>query len=189
MLYQESITVGFQPVVEVGTNQVFGYKTLICDSQGGPRTLERYRRDQSAEEAKELNRVFFGVQLQRAQEMGLDRAFINVDTDLLKEVDSMCPPPGMDVVLEVTSLHALGGLQACREIFESGRGRGFQFAVENFGAGFVLLPIIACLSPEYLKFDLSGMAQTVAYEEFREIAEDLMVAVKNYSQKGIYYTP
>ncbi len=179
----------FQPVVEVETNQVFGYKTLICNSEGEPSTPELYKRYQSVGQLNELKLSCFSLQLQKAQEMGLDRVFINVDSYLLKEIESMCKSPGMEVVLEITDMELLGDLQTCQEIFVKWRAQGFQFAIDDFGAGFISLPIIARLSPEYIKFDLSGMVQAVAWEELREVYKDLLVALRNYSRKGIFYTP
>lgn len=179
----------FQPVVEVGTNQVFGYKTLICNSEGEPSTPELYKRHQSIDELNELKLSCLSIQLQKAREMGLDRVFINVDSYLLRQMQSICRPPSMEVVLEITDLELLGDLQTCQEIFIKWRAQGFQFAIDDFGAGFISLPIIARLRPEYIKFDLSGMVQAVAFEELREVYKDLLLALRNYSQKGIFYTP
>ena len=189
LLSQESITVIFQPVVEVETNQVFGYKTLICNSEGAPNTPDPYRRCQSIGELNELKLSFLNIQLQKAQEMGLDRVFIHVDSYLLREMESISKPPGMEVVFEITDLELLGDIQTCQGIFVKWRAQGIQFAVDDFGSGFISLPIIACLMPEYIKFDLSGMVQAVPFEELKEIYKDLLLALRNYSRKGIFYTP
>jgi EAL domain-containing protein (putative c-di-GMP-specific phosphodiesterase class I) len=190
LVSQDAISVIFQPVVEVGTNEVFGYKTLICNSKGEPCTPDLYRKYDSLGRLNELKLFCFGVQIQKAEEMGLDRVFINVDSDLLREIESLPKPQGtMEVVLEISDLRGLGEFETSQGIFIKGRAQGFQFAINDFGAGFISLPIIARLCPEYIKFDLSGMVQAIAWDELKVVSENLLTALKSYSRKGVVYTP
>lgn len=186
----DSISVIFQPVVEVGTNQVFGYKTLICNSKCEPCIPELYRKYQSVGRLNELKLFCFNVQLQKAEEMGMDRVFINVDSDLFREMESLPKPQGtMEVVLEISDLGSLGDLKTSQEIFIKGRAQGFQFAIDDFGPGFILLPVIARLCPEYIKFDLARMVQAITWDELKVVSQNLLTALKSYSRKGVVYTP
>jgi EAL domain-containing protein (putative c-di-GMP-specific phosphodiesterase class I) len=190
LLSQESIMVIYQPVVEIGTNRVFGYKTLICNSKGKPCTLELQRKYETLGQLNEFKYSCFCLQIEKAEEMGLDRVFVDVDSDLLRELELLPKPQGgMEVVLEISDLRSHGDLETSQKVFETGRARGFQFAVEDFGAGFILLPLIARLIPEYIKFDLTRMVQTIAWDELKVVSENLLTALKSYSRKGVVYTP
>jgi EAL domain-containing protein (putative c-di-GMP-specific phosphodiesterase class I) len=138
----------------------------------------------------ELKLFCFNVQLQKAEEMGMDRVFINVDSDLFREMESLPKPQGtMEVVLEISDLGSLGDLKTSQEIFIKGRAQGFQFAIDDFGPGFILLPVIARLCPEYIKFDLARMVQAITWDELKVVSQNLLTALKSYSRKGVVYTP
>ncbi len=70
-------------------------------------------------------------------------------------------------------------------IAQKWRDKGYQFAIDDFGAGFVSLPFIARLSPEYIKLDRSTVLQAVESPKFKNILSDLLSGLKNCATEGI----
>jgi diguanylate cyclase (GGDEF)-like protein len=184
-LDEHSIKVVFQPVVDVRTNQVLGYEALSRDSQGKLSILELFNRYQAIGQLGELKRICFRSQLKAAQEAGLKRMFINVDFDLLNQLESVSKPPGMEVILEISELEALHDVENHLKIARKWREKGFRFAIDDFGAGFISLPFIAQLIPDYIKVDRSTVLQAVSSEKFRGFLKDLVKAMRNYVTEGI----
>jgi EAL domain-containing protein (putative c-di-GMP-specific phosphodiesterase class I) len=134
---------------------------------------------------RELKRICFELQLKVAQELGLTRMFINVDFQVLNELDPVLKPDGMEVILEISEVEALHDLANHLSIARKWRSRGFRFAMDDFGAGFISLPFIGQLIPDYIKLDRSTILQAVSSENFRVFSTDLVRAMQNYATAGI----
>jgi len=91
----------------------------------------------------------------------------------------------MEIILEISELEALHDVENHMKITRKWRGSGFKFAIDDFGAGFISLPFIAMLIPDYIKVDRSTILQAVSSEKFRKFSEDLVHAIRNYSKEGI----
>ncbi|MEC4677613.1 MAG: EAL domain-containing protein, partial [Nitrospirota bacterium] len=92
---------------------------------------------------------------------------------------------GIEIVLEISELEALNDIDAHLREAERWRKEGYQFALDDFGAGFVSLSFISQLVPEYIKIDRSAILRADASEEFKQFLSDLVKALGNYTQKGI----
>ncbi len=184
-LDEHSIKVVVQPVVDVRTNQILGYEALSRDAQGKLSILELFKRYQAIGQLGELKRICFKAQLKAAQESGLKRMFINVDFDLLSQLESVPKPTGTEVILEISEVEALHDVENHLKIARKWREKGFKFAIDDFGAGFISLPFIAQLIPDYIKVDRSTILQAVASEKFRGFLKDLVRAMRNYVAEGI----
>jgi diguanylate cyclase (GGDEF)-like protein/PAS domain S-box-containing protein len=184
-LDKNTIKVEFQPVVDVGLNEVMGYEALSRDGQGRLSILELYKKYNAIGQLNELKCLCFRLQIKVAQEVGLKRVFINVDFNVLTEMDSLPKPSGMEIILEISELEALHDVENRLKIAERWRGRGYKFAIDDFGAGFISLPFVARLVPEYIKLDRSTMLQAVGSEKFFRFSKDLVQALRNYSTEGI----
>jgi diguanylate cyclase (GGDEF)-like protein len=184
-LNEHSIKVVFQPVMDVRSGQILGYEALSRDAQGKLSILELFERYQAIGQLGELKRICFTAQLKTAQEIGLKRMFINVDFDLLNRLESVSKPPGMEVILEISELEALHDVENHLKIARQWREKGYKFAIDDFGAGFISLPFIAQLIPEYIKVDRSTILQAVSSEKFRGFLKDLVQAMRNYVSEGI----
>jgi EAL domain-containing protein (putative c-di-GMP-specific phosphodiesterase class I) len=133
----------------------------------------------------ELKCVCFQVQLKAAQEAGLHAVFVNVDFTLLSTYGPVPKPEGIDVVLEISELEALHDIDAKLEVADRWRKLGYKFAIDDFGAGFISLPFVARLVPEYIKIDRSTILQAVETAQFKEFLAGLVVALKYYAKEGI----
>jgi EAL domain-containing protein (putative c-di-GMP-specific phosphodiesterase class I) len=175
----------FQPIVDVRSNTVLGYEALSRDPQGKLSILELFKRYQAVGQLNELKCICFKLQLKVAEQAGLKKVFINVDFNVLSQVESVLKPAAMEVILEISELEALHDVDNRLMIAQTWRERGFKFAIDDFGAGFVSLPFIARLIPDYIKLDRSTILQAVSSEKFSEFLKDLLKAIQNYSKEGI----
>jgi EAL domain-containing protein (putative c-di-GMP-specific phosphodiesterase class I) len=120
-----------------------------------------------------------------ATEARLPRVFLNVDLGSLERLDPLPKPPGIEVILEISEREVLHDVENHLKIAMLWRAQGFKFAIDDFGAGFVSLPFIARLMPEYIKIDRSLVLQTVSSETFKGFSKHLLMALRMYATEGI----
>ena len=125
------------------------------------------------------------MQLKKAEELGLQKVFLNVDFDILDGMKTIPSIGKTAVILEIAESEALFDIEKVLETVQKWRARGFKFAIDDFGAGFISLPFVARLLPEYIKLDRSTIVQAVSSEQFGKFLKDLILAFKNYSKEGI----
>ncbi len=184
-LDEQTIKVVFQPVVDVQSNQVIGYEALSCDAQGKLSILELFKRYHAIGQLNELKSLCFKSQLKVAQKVGLRRVFINVDFSVLSQLGLAPMPLDLEVILEISEVEALRDVENHLKVAQRWRREGYQFAIDDFGAGFISLPFIATLIPDYIKLDRSTILQAVSSQTFRKFSKDLVQALKNYAREGI----
>jgi diguanylate cyclase (GGDEF)-like protein len=174
----DRLGIKLEPIVDIPKNQVIGYEALSRDIHGRfsvPVLFEKYNKLGHLQEVKV---TCFISQLRMAKEMNLSRVFLNVDSTLLKQCEWIQKPENIDVVLEISEGESLHDLEGYLRIAEEWRRKGFTFAIDDFGAGFVSLPFISRLNPEYVKIDRSVIVQAVATPEFRSFLNGIIVALK-----------
>lgn len=184
-LDEHSIKLVFQPIVNVRSNEVLAYEALGRDPQGKFTILDLFKKYQAIGQLTELKCICFNSTLKVAQEVGLKRVFINVDFNLLSQLECLPTPPGMEVILEISELEALDDIENRLKITRRWQAQGYKFAIDDFGAGFISLPFIVQLMPEYIKVDRSTMLQAVSSEQFKEFMIGLIFGLRNYSTEGI----
>jgi EAL domain-containing protein (putative c-di-GMP-specific phosphodiesterase class I) len=184
-LGENTIKVVFQPVMDIQSDQIIGYEALSRDVQGKLSIFELFKRYQAIGQLNELKCLCFRSQLKVAQEIGLERVFINADFIVLDQLEFIPKPSGLEVILEISEAEALHDVENHLKMARKWREGGYQFAIDDFGAGFVSLPFIATLVPDYIKMDRSTILQAVSSETFRKFSKDLVRALKNYAREGI----
>ena len=184
-LDEHSIKVVFQPVVDIRLHQVLGYEALSRDPQGKLSILDLFKRYQAIGQLNELKRICFRSQLKSAQEVRLKRVFINADFELLTQLESVPKPPNMEVILEISEREALHDVENHLKVARKWRRLGYKFAIDDFGAGFISLPFIAQLIPDYIKLDRSTVLLAVSSMKFWRFLKDLLLPLRNYSTEGI----
>lgn len=182
---EHSVKIVFQPMVNTETGKIMGHEALSRDPQGKLEILDLFRRYQAVGQLNELKCLCFQLQLKKAYELGLKRVFINIDFNVLQKVEPMTKPEDMEVVLEISEQEAIHEVGKFLEVARQWRAKGYKFAIDDFGAGFISLPFIARLIPDYIKMDRSTILQAVASQQFSEFLKDLIIALRNYSKKGI----
>lgn len=89
------------------------------------------------------------------------KLFMNLHPDELSQPESICErlsplaPWASRVVLEITERSRLQGIEAWEQSIEGVRGMGFNIAVDDLGAGYSSLSVLAELQPSVIKVDMS----------------------------------
>ena len=89
------------------------------------------------------------------------KLFMNLHPDELADPDGMCTsleplrPWAERVVLEITERSRLQGIEAWDESVERVTAMGFAIAVDDLGAGYSSLSVLAELQPSFIKVDMS----------------------------------
>ncbi len=184
-LSENAITVVFQPIVDVRSGTRLAHEALSRDPSGKMGILSLFKKYQAIGQLRELKKLCFKTQLVTAKREGLSSVFINVDFELLSDLEVFPIPSGIEIVLEVSELEALNDIESHLKEAERWRQEGYQFALDDFGAGFISLSFISQLVPEYIKIDRSAILRANASEEFKQFLSDLVKALGNYTKKGI----
>jgi len=184
-LDDQVVRVAFQSIVDVRSGRVLGYEALSRDAQEKLSVYELFKKYETIGRLRELKEICFRKQIKTAQALGLDRVFINADFDLLEHLDAFMKPSRLEVVLEISEKEALHDVENHLKIAQKWRKNGFRFAIDDFGAGFISLPFIARLVPDYIKMDRLTMLQAVSSEKFRKFLNYMLLALRNYTRKGI----
>lgn len=184
-LDESTVKVVFQPIMDARSGRTVGYEAFSRDPKNQLNILELFKKYNAVGQLNELKRLCFLSQMKAAQKAGLDRVFLNVDFTLLGVLEPVAKPAGMEVILEISELEVLNDVEKHLAIARSWRKQGYKFAIDDFGAGFVSLPFIAQLVPEFIKMDRSTILQAVASEKFRGFLKDMIQALENYTSEGI----
>lgn len=184
-LDEDSVQVVFQAIVDTRTQEVLGYEALSRDPKGQLSILDLFKRYKAVGQLKELKCLCFKLQLKKAEELGLSRVFINVDFDVLRQIKPFPKPEGPEVILEISESEALNEVEHFLKIAAKWRAQGFKFAIDDFGAGFISLPFVAQLIPDYIKMDRSTILQAASSDQFCIFLKDLVQAFRNYTKEGI----
>ena len=182
---ENSIKIVFQPIVDISSMHILGYEGLGRDPKGKLGILDLFKRYEAVGQLSELKCCCFKIELEAAKEVGLEKVFVNVDFNMLNKLESVAKPPDIDIILEISELEAIYDVENYLKIAEKWRARGYKFAIDDFGAGFISLPFVAKLVPDYIKIDRKTILQAVSSMQFKGFLKDMVLALLNYAAEGI----
>lgn len=156
----------YEPIVDVQSRTVFGYEALVRGPAGG----ELHSPAALFEAAEEEDLIFELDCLCR--KAGLDgaeglpsgtRLFLNVRPttihdpafrpDALIRTLERCRLRPSEVVFEISEQESIQSFDVFREIRDEYKSLGFQFALDDTGAGYASLQAVIELEPEFIKVD------------------------------------
>jgi len=157
------IQLAIQPILNAESHDVFAFECLLRSTHSvlnGPLSVLK-----AAERHGQLSEVA-GVVAQRAvswMEKLPDETmlFMNLHPDELADPEGMIArldplsPWAHRVVLEITERSRLQGLDHWERAVEEVTERGFSIAVDDLGAGYSSLSVLAELQPRFVKVDMS----------------------------------
>lgn len=184
-LNETAVKVVFQPIVDLRSKETIGYEALTRDPKGKLNVFDLFRRYHTIGQLNELKRICFTSQIKAARENRIERLFINIDSDILSQMDSVPKPEGVDVILEISEAEALHSVEKHLKMADKWREKGFKFAIDDFGAGFISLPFVAQLMPDYIKIDRLTTLQAVSSKKFRNFLKNLIAALQEYVRVGM----
>jgi len=154
----------FQPIGSLANGEIIGYEALIRGPAGTPLESPVAL---FAEAARlgclvRLERLASRICIAAFMRAGLPgKLFINYSADSIREVDShrdevraFLKTHGITsdrIVIELTEQAPLGSLDSLSRAVESIRGRGAQFALDDYGTGHASLGQWIALKPDYVK--------------------------------------
>lgn len=180
-----AVNLVFQPVVDSQTRQVLGHEVLSRNPGGGAGIGDLFRRYEAVGQLDELKRMIFKRQIREAERLELDRVFVNVDFPLLESVEPFDPPTRTEIVFDISEAEAGTAIEGYFPVIEAWRKRGFKFAIDDFGSGFMSLPFVARLFPSFIKMDRSAILEARGSERYSSFLRDMLAAMRNYSEEGI----
>jgi EAL domain-containing protein (putative c-di-GMP-specific phosphodiesterase class I) len=155
----------FQPLVDLQSQQVFGYESLVRSKL--PEFPDPPRLLAAAIHHGYLGRL--GRELRRLSVIGCPSSplFLNIHPDEFDEGWLVRPDDSImlhdaDVFLEITEAVPLSHYRHCHSVLAEVRRRGVKIAVDDLGAGYSNLKYIADLAPEVVKLDrelIAGLGQ------------------------------
>jgi EAL domain-containing protein (putative c-di-GMP-specific phosphodiesterase class I) len=189
-----AITMAFQPIVDIETGTVFAYEALVrgVDGQSAGDVLSSvdddmiYKFDQACRvKAIELAGRLFSPE-------GDTKLSINFMPNAVYEPDACIRASlaaarqvGFDpnrLMFEFTEDERMLDIAHVRRIVEAYRARGFTTAIDDFGAGYAGLGLLAGLQPDMLKLDMAlirgiegSAAQRIIVAGVLKIADSLGV--------------
>ncbi|HEX6560384.1 MAG TPA: EAL domain-containing protein [Longimicrobiales bacterium] len=163
-----AVFIEYHPIIVTATEEIYGYEALA-------RGVHRELRSPEVlfEVAEEANMIWELSRLLRKRAVeGImsdlkegQFLFLNVDPHDFDDPTFRSLDPeelGIDdpskVVLEITERTAIKDYPRFQEYLAAFRERGFRFAVDDAGSGYAGLGSIANLAPDYIKLDISLIA-------------------------------
>jgi diguanylate cyclase (GGDEF)-like protein len=184
-LDEHSVKIVFQPIVDVQSHKTIGYEALGRDPSGKLQILDLFKKYHSVGKLTELKCICFRSTLKVSTRIGLKKVFINVDFKMLSHLKEVPKPSDIDVILEISELEALDDIDHHLRIVEKWQNQGYKFAIDDFGAGFISLPFIARLLPEYIKLDRSTVLHAIKYTQFKVFLKSMLPALGMNTTEGI----
>lgn len=168
----------FEPIVDLDRNQVLGYEALSRDAQGKLSIMDLFKQYATLGELATVKNTCFTTQIELAETLNLQRVFLNVDSALLNQCGWIQKPPHVEVVLEISEAESLEDFEDYLKIAKKWKEKGFKFAIDDFGAGFISLPFISRLNPDYIKVDRSVILQAVSSPVFEAFLKNIIGALQ-----------
>jgi EAL domain-containing protein (putative c-di-GMP-specific phosphodiesterase class I) len=161
----------FEPVVDSRALTVFGYEALVRGPEGGPFESPAVLFRRAAEESLmfELDCLCRRKAIEGARDFPEGaKLFLNIrptsihdpsfQPDTLRRTLDRCGLAPGDVVFEISEQESIENYQVFREARDAYGRLGFQFALDDTGAGYASLEAVMELAPEFIKVDRAFVA-------------------------------
>jgi diguanylate cyclase (GGDEF)-like protein len=189
-----------QPIVRVADGHIMAYEAL-ARIRDGERVLSAGQFIEAASElgmVKEFDQRVFDKGLQHIPAITKNtpdaKVFFNLSAFSFRDTDWMLSIPAQlrargiscgQVVLEVTEREALPNINAVRNIIETLRAQGLQFALDDFGSGFSSFLYLKYLPVDYLKIEGSFVQHMLADDRDRIMVRHIHQVAQEFGMKSI----
>lgn len=168
ILDRQRIDVLAQPIMDLGTGDIFGWEILTRGPAGSPyyKPTDLFEMAFSADLLNRLELMVIKRAFREIAERGIrDPIFINVTSVSLANqliyaevMDYLDLYPGVrpeQIIFEITERHPIKDYRQMSEVMEGYRSHGFRFAIDDAGTGYSSLQTISELVPDIIKIDRS----------------------------------
>ena len=156
-------SVAYQPIVDIETCSVFGYEALArgCANESAATVFAAIPKDQ----LHRFDRAARLRAIELAAALGLDARlslnFLPRSLDSLPDAISstieaarIAKIPVQNILLEITEAEMIHNAAGFSEKMNSYRAQGLKFAIDDFGAGYSGLNLLAEFQPDSVKLDM-----------------------------------
>jgi EAL domain-containing protein (putative c-di-GMP-specific phosphodiesterase class I) len=184
--------VAFQPIVSYADRRVFGFEALVRSTAGLlSSAAELVGAAESLGSLLSLGRTVRAAVARAIPEAPADSLlFVNVHPHELLDPDLASPGAPLSrlanrVVLELTERAAVDrGPELCERIAML-RRLGFRIAVDDLGAGFSSLDLLAEIRPDFVKVDMSLVRRLDGDETRRRIVGHLLALLRDLGTPAV----
>jgi diguanylate cyclase (GGDEF)-like protein len=175
----------YQPIVDVASGAVLGHEVFARDPGGSLSPLELFKKYHAVGQLGRLKRVIFEMQIEQSRAAGVERLFLNADIDFLNRTEPVPLPQGLRAVVEISELDANPKAEDRVAAVERWRAAGYEFALDDFGAGYVSLPLLGRIRPDFVKIDRSSVVHAAESPKYRDFLRHLVRAAAEFTTGGI----
>ncbi|STX51495.1 signal transduction protein (EAL/GGDEF domain protein) [Legionella busanensis] len=156
-------TFAFQPIIDINKKEIFAYEALVrgLNGEGAADILakvndkNRYRFDQECR----IKSIFKAQQLNMKECISINflpNAIYSPDLCIRTTIAAAEATnfPLQKIIFEVTESEQINDPQKLLSIFQYYRERGFCTAIDDFGAGYAGLSLLANFQPDFIKIDI-----------------------------------
>jgi EAL domain-containing protein (putative c-di-GMP-specific phosphodiesterase class I) len=174
--FEKAITMAFQPIVDVNDKSVFAFEALVRGQDGASAAEvlaavdadNRYAFDQACR----IRALECAVDARLPSMVSINflpNAVYNPEHCLRATLVAAQRVgwPLTDIIFEVTEHEAITDHQHLLSILHTYRQRGFKTAIDDFGAGYAGLNLLADFQPDLLKLDI-GLVRHVDTDRVRQ---------------------
>lgn len=204
----------FQPIVDVRSREVFAYEALVrgLDGSGAPHILSQLNDDNryQFDQACRVKAVRLAAQLEMSCYVSINflpnavyepAACIRATLEAAQEHQF----PSHRLIFEITENERVVDKNHLKRILEEYRRRGFKTSIDDFGAGYSGLNLLAEFQPDIIKIDMElvrdidtnrvrqaivqgilGVCEALSIEVIAEGVETL-AEYRTLRAMGIYY--
>lgn len=153
----------FQPIVDVEASTVFAHEALVrgLNGEGAAEVLakvndhNRYRFDQAAR----VTAISVAAELQLSTPVSINflpNAVYRPETCIRVTLEAAAELgfPTSQIIFEVNEAEPIGDRAHLRGIFAEYKRQGFKTAIDDFGAGYAGLALLADFEPDLIKLDM-----------------------------------
>ncbi len=184
------------PVIKLDDMSVIGYEALSRGPEGGEfeRPDKLFKVAYDSDLVMQLERLCRKQAIQTATALQPDRLmFLNIEPESIGDpelrdamftsilADASITPDR--IVLEITERTAIIDFPTFRSTLEYLRALGFSVAVDDAGAGFGSLQVLAEVRPEWLKIDISLVRGVDSDDVRRELMHSLVMFAERMDVK------
>lgn len=180
-------SMAFQPIVDTSNNSIFGYEALVRGLSGEPAgeilsklvdenryTFDQAIRVRAIQLAKSLN-------LQGMLSINfLPNAVYNPQTCIRAtlEAANKLDFPTEKIMFEVTEAERVTDHEHLKGIFKEYKKHNFTTAIDDFGAGYAGLNLLADWQPDIIKLDM-GLVRDIDKDKVRQALVNAMISACN----------
>lgn len=194
----EDISTVFQPIVCLNDGNIIGFEALTR----GPEDSPLKSPDKLFEAAEIYNKLWDleclcrSKAIERGREIDKDKLlFINVDPNILedekyrqgftKEFLSKHNMSPESIIFEITERTSIKDYKKFRNVLNNYLGEGYKIAIDDTGAGYAGLKMLAETRPHFVKIDME-IVRNVHNDSFKEtLIKCLVILAENTNMKLI----